>query len=152
MYRAFYQERTVTGPAPLTRRLAAMVYDFLLVLAIYMVVSIVAVVINDGEAVTGPLYESMLFLLAFMFFAYFWTRSGQTLGMTAWRLRVQSVDGGRISWMQALTRFMIAIPSFLLCAAGFFWQFIDPEKLTWYERLSGTRTVELAPENKKNRK
>jgi uncharacterized RDD family membrane protein YckC len=142
--------------AGLLRRLAAMVYDGLLVLAIMLTVAGVAnlfaarpeiapdatsVSIEDMETVTGPGLTSVLFALTFAFFAFFWVRHGRTLGMQAWRLRVQDRDGRNITLRQALQRFVAAIPSLGLCGAGYLWAFLDPSGLTWPDRLSGTRVV-----------
>jgi len=60
------------APAGLLRRLAAMVYDGLLVLAIWMVTLLAMVLANGGEAVFGALVQSVLFLETFVFFAWFW--------------------------------------------------------------------------------
>jgi uncharacterized RDD family membrane protein YckC len=97
--------------------------------------------IEDMETVTGPGLTSVLFALTFAFFAFFWVRHGRTLGMQAWRLRVQDRDGRNITLRQALRRFVAAIPSLGLCGAGYLWAFLDPSGLTWPDRLSGTRVV-----------
>ena len=144
--------------AGLLRRLAAMVYDGLLVLAIMLTVAGVAnlfaarpeiapdattVSIEDMETVTGPGLTSVLFALTFAFFAFFWVRYGRTLGMQAWRLRVQDGDGRNITPRQALQRFAAAIPSLGLFGVGYLWALLDPSRLTWPDRLSGTRVVVL---------
>lgn len=130
-------------PASLIRRLMAMVYDTLLVIALWMVLGGIAVAINHGQAVQGPLWKSVLFVSTYLFFAYFWTRSGQTLGMIAWHLRVQTAEGGHISWSQALLRFLFAIPSALLLGLGYWWILLTDERLAWHDRISDTRVVEL---------
>ncbi|MEE4362171.1 MAG: RDD family protein [Pseudomonadales bacterium] len=144
--------------AGLLRRAIAMVYDGLLVLAILLTTSGIAnlfaarpeiapdattVSIEDMQTVTGPLLTSVMFVLTFTFFAFFWTRYGRTLGMQAWRLRVQDRDGHNISLRQALQRFVAAIPSLFLFGIGYFWALLDPAGLTWPDRLSGTRVVVL---------
>ena len=55
-------------PASLIKRLMAMLYDFMLILAIWVVTGFVAVALNDGEAVEGPLFKTALFCLTFLFF------------------------------------------------------------------------------------
>lgn len=133
--------------ANLIRRLAAMVYDGLLVVAIWMCTGFAAVALNGGEEVGGPIFQSALFLFTFGFFAYFWVRLGQTLGMQAWQLRVQTVDGCHISLKQALLRFMVAIPS-LFFLVGYFWMLISSNKCTWPDAVSETQVV-LLPKKKK---
>ncbi|MFC6671596.1 RDD family protein [Marinobacterium aestuariivivens] len=143
MHIPYPESPRVLRPASLARRLLAMLYDTLLVIALWMVLGAIAVTLNGGEAVDGPLWRTVLFVATYLFFAYFWTRSGQTLGMLAWQLRVQTVAGGHINWTQALTRYMVAIPSLLLCGLGYFWILIGDEKLSWGDRLSDTRVVQL---------
>ena len=72
-----------TVPASLARRLGAMLYDALLVLAIWFITVMVLVTVNGG-AVGGLGLQVLLFLEAFLFFAYFWRTDGQTVGMMAW--------------------------------------------------------------------
>ncbi|MEH6627657.1 MAG: RDD family protein [Motiliproteus sp.] len=132
------------SPAPLARRLAAMLYDSLLIAAIWMVEGAIAVALNGGEAVQGPLIKSILFLSAFLFFAGFWSRNGQTLGMQVWRLRVQTPQGYPISLMQALLRFFTAGLSILCLGIGYWWMLFDKQGLTWHDRYSETCIVELS--------
>jgi uncharacterized RDD family membrane protein YckC len=143
MHIPFSNGRPAIRPAGLVRRLLAMLYDSLLIIALWMVLGGIAVAINHGEAVEGPLFNSVLFVSGYLFFAYFWTRSGQTLGMMAWNLRVETAAGGRISWTQALIRFLFAIPSLLLFGAGYWWMLLSDERLSWNDRISDTRVVQL---------
>ncbi|WP_210396911.1 RDD family protein [Motiliproteus sediminis] len=135
--------------APLWRRLAAMTYDSLLIVALWMMVGAIGVALNGGEEVGGPFFNSTLFLITFLFFGVFWTRSGQTLGMMAWRLRVESDDGRGISWMQALLRFFTAGLSALVLGLGYWWMLIDKQQRTWQDRYSETRVVVLPKRSKK---
>lgn len=142
-------------PPGLLRRLAAMLYDSLLVFAVAWTVTAFAVFLRResvGEAAirasghaaaSGPLLQAAIAAALVLFFGWFWTRSGQTLGMQAWRLRVQRPDGGAISWRQALVRMAGALLSALCLGAGYWWALLDREKCTWHDRLSGTRVVLL---------
>lgn len=141
--RSFRTDYPETRPASLIKRLMAMLYDFMLVLAIWVVTGFVAVALNDGEAVEGPLFNTALFCITFLFFGFFWTRLGQTLGMQAWRLRVQTLDGYRLSWSRALMRFMLAIISLIPLGLGYIWILFSDEKLAWHDKLSETCIVQL---------
>ena len=133
--------------ASLVKRLLAMMYDSLLVIAVWMTVSYIFLFFNDQQAVTGPIYESALFLVTFLFFALFWTRSGQTLGMIAWRLRIESDQGQPLSAKQALLRFMAAIFSAVALGMGYWWIMFDSNKLSWHDRWSNSRVVQLPKNN-----
>jgi len=106
--------------AGLLRRLAAIVYDLLLLVAILFVASALTLPLTHGEAVhaNNPLFTTYLFLVSFFFFAWFWTHGGQTLGMRAWRLRLQLQSAGPIGWWHALLRFLTGLPAWLLLILG----------------------------------
>ncbi len=100
----------------------------------------------EGETVVlDTLVKNTLFLAmlvsAFLFFGFFWTQSGQTLGMQAWRIRVLRNDGGRISWKQAAIRFAAAPPSLLVLGLGYWWALLDPARRSVPDLLSDTRIV-----------
>lgn len=142
-------------PAGIARRLGAMFYDSLLLLGVTWAVTAleialkVAVVGADAvresgqRALGGPLLQLSLLVVVFLFFGWFWTRSGQTLGMQAWRIRLDSDEGGRISWPQALVRFAGAAVSAACLGAGYWWMLVDRERLTWHDRWSRSRVVRM---------
>lgn len=138
-------------PPALWRRLAAAFYDSLIVLALWFLGTALILPLTHGEAVASTnlpaimLYRLYLLTIGFLFFAGFWTRSGQTLGMLAWKVRVvQSSNGARISWKQALLRYLASLLSWLVLGLGFIWSLFDRERKTWHDRLSGTE-LRMAP-------
>jgi uncharacterized RDD family membrane protein YckC len=138
--------------APLWRRLAAAAYDSLVVVALWFAATALLLPLTHGEALdsTRPVAEVLyrLYLLAvgFAFFGGFWVRSGQTLGMLAWRVKVVGAgDGGGLGWRQALTRYLAAILSWALFGAGFWWSLLDVDGKTWHDRLSDTALVMAQP-------
>lgn len=135
-------------PAGLPRRLGAILYDTLLLLALLFIATALVLPLTGGQAVApgNPLYASYLFLVSFFFFAWFWTHGGQTLGMRAWRIRVQQRNGAPITWTQALLRFMTAIASWLLLGAGFLWALVDKDGMTWHDRYSQSVLVVVPKE------
>lgn len=132
-------------PATLARRLAAMFYDALLLLAILFFATLMVLPLNHGDAVApnNPVYSSYLLIASFFFYAWFWTHGGQTLGMRAWKLRIQTLDGRKINWRHALLRFLAAIPSWALLGAGYLWMLVDKDGLSWHDRFSETMIVRL---------
>jgi uncharacterized RDD family membrane protein YckC len=127
--------------ASLWRRLGAMLYDGLLVLAILFAVTVPVVALNDGEPISSgnPLYQGMLVAVAYVFFTGFWYRYGRTLGMQSWGLRIETVDGGRPTLSKCSIRFLAAVVSWLPLGLGFLWQLVDRDGSSWHDRLSGTR-------------
>lgn len=143
MKRAFRTEIPDTRPASLGKRILAMTYDLMLIVAIWMITGFAAVALNNGEAVEGPLFNTSLFIITFLFFGFFWTRNGQTLGMQAWRIRVQTLDGYRLSWSRSLLRFMLSILSWVPLGLGYIWVLFSDERLAWHDKWSETCVVQL---------
>ena len=130
--------------ATLLRRLGAMLYDGLLVTAVLMMATVPFVIERGGETVEPDgnfLYQLSMLIVMYLFFIYFWTRGGQTLGMRAWRLRLETDDGSSPSITVASLRFFVAIVSLIPCGLGFLWQLWDKDSLTWHDRIAGTRVL-----------
>ena len=128
----------------LMRRIAAMLYDALLILAVLFLSTLPFIAVRDGEPVETTdnlIYQLVLGVVIYVFFVGFWIRSGRTLGMQSWRLQLQSADGGPVSFGVATIRFFASLLSWLPLGLGFLWSLWDKDKLTWHDRLSGTRIV-----------
>ncbi len=137
-------------PAGLVRRLCAMLYDALLLVALWMVTTALFLPFTGGEALDAsrtPLlelaYRIALCGVLVVFYGVSWTRGGQTLGMTAWRLRVERADGGLLTWPDTLRRLAAALLSWAVFGLGWLALLIDPEKRTWHDRLTRTRVIVL---------
>ena len=124
--------------AALRYRLAAMLYDALAILGIW-IATIVALVTLIGDAVVGAWVQSVLFVELYAYFAFFWCRRGRTPGMHAWRLKL-SADGP-FQPTQALKRFLAGLLSFATLGAGFIWMWFDRDGLTWGDRFSGSAVM-----------
>lgn len=146
--------------ARLLRRFAAMVYDSLLLMALALAYGALVTWLNvllqgapaEGERVDWglwrlPVFMGMLVVLA-GFFCFFWRRSGQTLGMRAWRLKLVDQDSLSLpSLKQCILRVVLAPVSLLCLGLGYFWRWLDPQKHTFHGRMSRTRVV-LTPKEK----
>lgn len=137
----------VTAPGFL-RRLAAISYDFMLLLAVLFLATVIALPINGGEAFTShqPLYPLYLLSVSFVFYGWFWTHGGQTLGMRAWKIKLINDQTGAVTWSQAAIRFVVAIVSWLCVGLGFFWCLFNQQRLCWHDSLSKTRLHWLVSE------
>ena len=124
--------------------MAAIVYDALLNLALWIIAALVFIGFNKGEAIETyqnvPL-QVALATVSFAFFVGYWTRVGRTLGMQSWGLQLETPDGGKPTLATASVRFFAAILSWAPAGLGFLWQLLDKDNLTWHDRISGTRLV-----------
>lgn len=98
-------------PAPVWRRLAAAIYDGLLLVALWMVTSLFDVMIRDAVKLARNFaaLQVLEFSIGLLFFGWFWIHGGQTLGMRVWRLQVRRPDGSPLRWPIAAVRYSVMI-------------------------------------------
>ncbi len=128
----------------LIRRLAAILYDALLVGALLFLATSPFIAVRSGEPVEigdNMIYRLVLAVVIYGFFVGFWSRSGRTLGMQSWGLQLEDDHGQVPSVARASLRFVAALLSWLPLGLGFAWQLWDPQRLTWHDRISKTRLV-----------
>lgn len=106
--------RTPLPVAPIWRRFAAAAYDTLLLLALWLTGTLVAVVVQDllrlpADASWQHFMRVYYFLIGLLFFGWCWTHGGQTPGMRAWRLQLQREDGHAIRWPVAAVRYVATL-------------------------------------------
>jgi len=142
----------------LLRRLAALLYDILLVLPLIM--ACVALVMGvrsllglgpaaDGTVQLEPLLVQALALLTTMvFFGWFWLKNGQTLGMQAWRIKLLSFAGASPNLRQVVIRCLGAGLSAGCLGLGYLWCLVDRRGRYWHDWLSGTE-LRLLPGKKR---
>ena len=150
------------------RRIASWIYDALLAIAVYMVAGAMGFLIFALLAYFGlvdmnghqhlidaqqssPLYSTLIYTwnLAWVayFFIFFWCKSGQTLGMKAWRLRVQNQDGSLMDKPTALKRLVLT-----LLGLGNLWILVNwQQKLSLQDKLTNTEVVVLSLEANRGR-
>ncbi|WP_047046314.1 RDD family protein [Vibrio mexicanus] len=157
---------TTTQPLPnagLMRRLGALFYDALIILALEMMAAgLIIALLQAFEAMSilnvapyidisdmlskhpvwSPLFTLYLAVVWIYFFVFFWTRAGQTLGMRAWKLQVRNQEGGRITATQALIR--IATSAFGL---GNLIVLFDPKNRSFQDIWAKTDVVVLPKAN-----
>ena len=138
------------------RRLAALVYDAFLLFGLLVAPLIIVIAVRsrptlpDGSVAhdlppIAPAPVMLVYMIAVIccFYWYFWRKNGQTLGMQAWRLRLDDVAGARPSLRQCIIRSAIALLSLGCVGLGYFWLWCDGNHLTWHDRASNTRVVVL---------
>ena len=145
----------------LLRRLAAIVYDSLLVMAVSIFYGAIMTGINvlvkgapgAGERISWgafgvPVFIGWILTLAF-FFCYFWHKSGQTLGMKTWRIKMYDANSMQLpSASQCILRCCYAPFSMLLLGMGYWWMYLNPDRQTLHDKLTQTRILLLAKDKK----
>lgn len=140
------------------RRFAALIYDGFLLIALLMPYTWVVVLIHGGAVTeaSGRLswwaFRAGALAIMAAYYVLNWTRSGQTLGMRAWRLRTLTDSGKRLQVGQAVVRFCWGLAAWLPFGLGVLWLYADPEHLALHDRLSRTRVVVLARSRDRNQR
>ena len=148
-------------PSPfLLRRLAAMLYDTLLVLPLIMLSVALAMGAfhlvagaDAGNALDPNLVRVIALLTTIGFFCAFWLKSGQTLGMQAWRIKLVDFEGRVPGLARCVVRCLAAVLSATCFGLGYLWCLVDRRGRYWHDYLSRTELVMVPkPGKKKKRK
>lgn len=140
---------TATQPAlaSLRRRLASAFYELLLLTALILVATFPFVGLTGGKITTGSriALQIYLFLLCGAYFVWLWHRSGQTLPMKTWAIRLEAATGGLASCPRLWARYALAVLGTCLAGIGFWWALVDRDRQFLHDRLTGTRLISAKP-------
>lgn len=139
-------------PSPVWRRIAALVYDTLILLALSFLygATITTIAVQQGSTPQEyqPMFQTPLFLMGWVlcllsFYCWFWHKSGQTLGMRTWRLKlIQDKKSAQTpTWGQCLLRSLISPPAILLFGLGYWYSLINKDKNSLQDKLTKTRVI-----------
>ena len=159
-------------PASLWRRLAAMVYDSLLIFSVMIVVGITTLPFTNGLGISRDNIVIRLYIFStlFVFLGWFWTHGGQTLGMRVWKIQLVQRDGTPVSWPLALFYFLVSLPMWgllifviavnasiiptpallahtphwVLYLLALIWFVVDHLPNNWRERIAKVRMISLS--------
>jgi uncharacterized RDD family membrane protein YckC len=140
------------------RRLAALVYDLLILGGLLVVYGFLAMMVASvfggldcrpdeldySPCVSGPLLQVGMILVVAGYYFWSWRGAGQTIGMRAWRLMVASPEGVQLSWTQCVMRALVAPVSIAVFGAGYFWGWTRTDRASWHDLASDSQ-VRLLP-------
>lgn len=135
------------------RQLLAVAYDIFLIAPLLMANAFVLVsLFGPTESIAEPtvpdwIMQTTSLMVIMTFFTIFWHKSGQTLGMQAWRIKLVDNKGRSIGVKQAYLRCTAACLSLLVFGLGYWWVFYHPQNRSWHDIISKTH-LELVPKNK----
>jgi uncharacterized RDD family membrane protein YckC len=170
----------IRSPAGLLRRLGAIISDSLVVVGLLLLGTLMFVPLLNhlgARAMTpsevgwfwAAVYWLWLLSIWMLFFGFFWSRSGQTVGMRAWHLRVENDGGQLLTWAQSVGRLWLGVVPWLPCllvmsaaeqfgldalkyvgqglsllgVAGLLVMYLDSSRRTWHDRISNSRIILL---------
>ena len=132
-------------PAPsILRRLGSALYDSLLLIALIFIAAwpFIAFFGDSTHGWRRHLLQGWIVVVAGAYLVWFWTRSGQTLPMKTWGIRVVRADGAALGTARAIHRYVLALLGLAALGLGFAWALLDPERQFLHDRLAGTALVD----------
>ena len=130
--------------ASLRLRLVSLVYEGILLFAVLFVSSYLFLSLaRDAQSgLPHIIFQIYLLSVCGAYFVFCWARTGQTLPMKTWRIRIVTVEGGSLSIGRAFKRYLLAIPG-VLSGVSLLWAPFDRERQFLHDRLTGTRIVRV---------
>ncbi len=126
---------------------ACLIYDALVVIALSFACALLFVWVA-GDATHGVkryLFQLFLWASIGIYFVWCWQKSGQTLAMQTWKLKLVTSRSDQKSQLLpvklAIARFVLASISLMLFGIGFLWATIDRDRLFLHDRLLKTRII-----------
>lgn len=125
-----------------------MFYDAILLIALLFFASVIVTVPFDIIYEGNLTYSYVLYIIfihsvAFAFLGWCWTHGGQTLGAKTWNIRLISDTGERVTWTQALLRYIGSLLCWTSLGLGFLWCYTNKERKAWNDMISSTRLVKV---------
>ncbi len=117
----------------LWKHVAALIYDIFPILALFLTTSLFLIMLRQGQEVQPRTFwlQVILFLEVFLYFTYSWKQGGHTLGMRAWKIRVDNHQ--KLTWSQVSWRFFVGVISTLLLGAGLWSRKFNNKGWTWMD-------------------
>jgi uncharacterized RDD family membrane protein YckC len=131
----------------LFKRIMAFVYELLILIAIWMLVTWLFVRVF-GDATQSPkrfVLQMVLWWVTGMYFVICWVKTGQTLAMQVWRMKVVNQEGQLLSLQQAITRYMLATVLMLAFGLDFIYMLLNKKRLFLHDHFLNTRFVVVSP-------
>ncbi len=122
---------------------ACIVYELLTVLAI-LFASAALFVLVAGDASAGIkrlLLQIFLWLVTGAYFIRCWLKSGQTLAMQAWKLKLANEYGHPLTLELAIYRYLLATLSLAFGGIGFLWALTNKQHQFLHDKWLNSRIV-----------
>ena len=120
------------------KRIAASIYDLFLLLGVWFAVGSFAVWINGGIIEAKWIGPFLVFVSTWIFYGYFWTHGGKTLGMAVWKFEIYSIDENKINFQKVSIRFFSNVITVLLGGTPLILMYFPKNNLSLSDYLSKT--------------
>lgn len=124
----------------------ACVYELLILIAIWMLFTWLYVSLF-GDATHGSkrfFLQLLLWFISGIYFVVCWVKTGQTLAMQAWKMKIVGPNGNLLSWRLATLRYVLASILVLMFGLSLLYMLVNRQRLFLHDRLVGSRYEMLA--------
>jgi uncharacterized RDD family membrane protein YckC len=129
-------------------RFIAFVFDSVISIGVFMIVlsaASFAASVLTGSSIhwnRGNLWVVIAFFVwEFFYYAYFWTASGKTPGMTLLGVQVVGQDGSNVGTKRGLVRTLAFPLSFILLGLGFLGILLSRDRRALHDSIAGTEVI-----------
>ncbi len=127
------------------KHMAVAGYELLILIALWLICAGIFIALF-GDATAGLkrfTLQLTLWSVTGIYFVWCWKKSGQTVAMKTWKVKLVSQNGFPLTYNQLLLRYMLASFGLFAFGAGFLWKIFDRESLFLHDRLTGCRLVNI---------
>lgn len=116
---------------------ACLMYELLTIVAIIFVsTGLFLIVAGDaGHGIKRLFLQLFLWLVVGAYYIRCWIKTGQTLAMQAWKLKLVDERHRLLSIRQAMAKYLLATVSMAFFGAGFLWAVVDKDSRFLHDRL-----------------
>jgi len=162
---------TTPGTTPgLMRRMASFIYEGVILFGVVMIAGyLYSTLTQQRHALQGQWgLRAFLFLVLGIYFVWFWSRSGQTVAMKAWHVRLVDTQGRAVTQPRALCRYLLSWLWFFPALAASWAAGLNssaeifglmtvgvlsyamlarlhPQRQFWHDAVCGTRLIDWRP-------
>ena len=122
---------------------ACLLYELLTIVALVFV-STGFFIIIAGDAshdIKRLLLQLFLWVVVGAYYIRCWIKTGQTLAMQAWKLRLVDEQSQLLAMQQAIARYLLATLSMAFFGAGFLWAIVDKNNQFLHDRLLKCKVI-----------
>ena len=121
---------------PLIRLYGSLIYELFALVPLWMIAGFIFIFFFDGffGVYQRLIFQIYLWLISGIYLTYCWTRSGQTLAMRAWKLKITSTRGLLTSPL-AWRRYILATFGTLLGGVSFLWALTNKKHFYLHDQI-----------------
>ena len=133
-------------PAPVWRRMASFVYEGLLLFGVVMAAGFVFSGLTQQRHALQGLHglQAFVFFVLGSYFVWFWCKSGQTLAMKTWHVRLVDRQGHAVTPRRAVARYLLSWLWFLPALGVAHWADTPSGAGLWMCLLGGVMVIAIA--------